>query len=276
MTITADAEYEQAHKNAPDYDNVSPAEFAEKYNGVQDGKNVASIGTLSTGTFSFTFHFTYADGSDAVIDYLPLTFYDLDGGAENVATCDAVGEAVHKPNFTCVDDRDTKVYYPVNATCDDSSECSGALKCFADAYPEEVQEPEDWADMNPEQKLAAVTYLFKGKSTFDMTYTTTKQHRVYIFRGSNELICKEQGATTPSTTQLCGQTQQCRPDIYEDVEDCKTYDEWYGRVGSEIVCKDACDARPLCLGHTSDFVQGRGGGPLRDSSTRSALEDPAW
>jgi len=230
LTVTADARYKNAHgghlkdqqskqgygkRAAPipqcasesrqDYCfGHTPASFAKKVNGVLEGKDVATIGALYKGTYTFTYSFTYADGSPAVIDYLPLTFYDLDGDVENAATCDAAGEAVHKPALVekHVDSRGrTKTYNPavlknpVKATCDKSpNECPGALKCSADAYPEEVVKPEDFAKLTDiEQKLAAVTYLFKGQSTFDMTYTTTRQHRIYILRGSNEFICKETG-----------------------------------------------------------------------------------
>jgi len=143
----------------------------KKFNGVYS-KGVGSIGSAQAGTFKIKFTFVDTATQKAVtVKYLPLTFYDVDGGKESLETCDADSWILRKGS-------------PMIA--------SKRGKCFKHkAGKAEVDLPKDWNNLKAKEKQAAVTYVFKNKSTFEMTYATNYKHRVFLFKGSKDVACSK-------------------------------------------------------------------------------------
>merc|ERR1712194_690914 len=100
-----------------------------------------------------------------------MTFFDLDGdtrGAggksyEVVTTADSAG-------------MEYVIGSKVQHHCDDGF-------CTAESAKKEVKIPEDFDTLSPETRLAAVTFFFEGRSSFDITYTLNYEHRVFLFKG---------------------------------------------------------------------------------------------
>ena len=67
---------------------------------MQHGAESGSAGSMKADTFKFQHRFIYTGTNSAArIDYLPLTYYDLNGGKEFVRTYDAVAVAVRSKYF---------------------------------------------------------------------------------------------------------------------------------------------------------------------------------
>jgi len=143
----------------------------KKFNGVYS-PGVGSIGSAQKGTFKITFSLVdTASQKPVTVKYLPLTFYDVDGGKEILETCDAHSWVLRKPSAMTAISRG---------------------KCFRHkAGKAEVDLPKDWNNLEVKQKRAAVTYIFKNKSSFQISYTTTSTHRVFLFKGSKDVACSK-------------------------------------------------------------------------------------
>jgi len=159
--------------------NAAGKRFNDRYNGeMEDG--IVSVGSESIGTFGFDFTFTFKDGgAPAVLPYLPLTFYDLDGkplrggGSYEVAkSCDAEGVVVSK-------DTVMKKHFMDDAGC-----------AVVHGGQQEVPIPKDWTHLDPTQKKVAATFGFRGKSKFTMEYTLNYRHRVFIMKGDRAMACE--------------------------------------------------------------------------------------
>jgi len=150
--------------------------FARRFHGVLK-EGGGSAGSMKAGTFKFQYRFIYTGTNSAArIDYLPLTYYDLDGGKEFVRTYDAVAVAVAKPTgmrrYGC--QRRGSGYY-----------------CYADGARREYPFPRNLDRLSRKEKMASVTFLFRSKSSFQMIYKTTYDHRVFLFRGTGAIMCKK-------------------------------------------------------------------------------------
>jgi len=149
--------------------------FARRFHGsLRPG--VGSAGSMKAGKFVFLYKFMYSKSKKpATISYLPLTFYDLDGGKEFVRTYDAVGVAASKPTgmrrFGC-------------------QKQGGKKFCFADGARGEYPFPRNFDRLSRRDKMPCITFLFKNKASFKMIYKTTYDHRVFMFKGSEALVCK--------------------------------------------------------------------------------------
>jgi hypothetical protein len=131
---------------------------------------------MKAGQYKFLYKFQYTGTKKpATIHYLPLTFYDLDGGKEFVRTYDAVGVAVAKPTgmrgYGCR--KHGKGYF-----------------CWANSARKEYRFPRNFNRLSRYEKMASVTFLFRHRSSFNMIYKTTYDHRVFMFKGSEALVCK--------------------------------------------------------------------------------------
>jgi len=149
--------------------------FAKRFHGVlkQGG---GSAGSMKAGNYHFKYRFIYTGtNSPAQIDYLPLTYYDLDGGKEFVRTNHAVAVAVAKPTgmarYGC-------------------ARRGGGYHCYADGARREYRFPRNLDRLSRYEKMASVTFLFRQRSTFVMNYKTTYDHRVFLFRGTGAIMCK--------------------------------------------------------------------------------------
>lgn len=163
---SSDSAYRTVNMKDPSYGRKT----IKKFNGKYSSGPVGSIGSAQAGTFKI--RFTFVDTltqKPVTVKYLPLTFYDVDGGKESMGTCDAESWILKKGSKM-------------------SAKTSG--KCFKHkAGKPEVSLPTNWNNLKSAQKQASVTYVFKNKSTFEMTYTTTYRHRVFLFRGSKDVAC---------------------------------------------------------------------------------------
>jgi len=172
LVITASANYYTNNIIAKEY-NTDGTRFIGKYNGggASGRSDVMAIGSLAKGSYTFTFKFQDDAGTAVVIPYLPLTFFDLDGSTkadgglsyEVVSTHDASGQ-------------EYVVGSDVIHNCDDG-------ECVAEGAKEEIAIPDDFGNLDNSTKKAAITFFFKGKSTFDITYTLNWPHRVFLFKG---------------------------------------------------------------------------------------------
>jgi len=145
----------------------------KKFNGMYS-KGVGSIGSAQPGTFRVKFTFVDTITQKPVkVKYLPLTFYDVDGGKESMMTCNADSWILRKGSAMTASTRTIQ-----------------GKKCFMHkAGKAEVDLPKDWNNLQAKQKQAAVTYVFKNKASFEMTYTTNYKHRVFLFKGSKDVAC---------------------------------------------------------------------------------------
>ena len=67
---------------------------------MQHGAGSGSAGSMKADTFKFQHRLFYTGTNSAArIDYLPLTYFDLNGGKEFVRNYDAVPEAVRSKYF---------------------------------------------------------------------------------------------------------------------------------------------------------------------------------
>lgn len=149
--------------------------FARRFHG-SIRRGVGSAGSMKAGKFVFLYKFMYSKSKKpATINYLPLTFYDLDGGKEFVRTYDAVGVAAAKPTgmqgFGC-QKRGSKKY------------------CWANGARREYRFPRNFDRLSRYEKMSSITFLFKNKASFKMHYKTTYDHRIFMFKGSEALVCK--------------------------------------------------------------------------------------
>jgi len=124
------------------------------------------MGSLRAGTHQFRFTFVRRGTTNRQvrIPFLPWTMYDLDGNKEFPSTRDAVGIMTYNPTGI-------------------RASCSGGV-CRANAARREYPFPRNFDRLNRRSKMAAVTFLFRNKASFLMSYRTTYPHRVFIFRGS--------------------------------------------------------------------------------------------
>jgi len=150
--------------------------FISKYNGggPEGRSDVMAIGSLEKGAYTFNFKFENDAGEAVVIDYLPMTFFDLDGSTrvrgksyEEVVTVDAAATlfvtGTHVKH-SCVDVGDVTT-------------------CSAQGAKVEVDIPANFDHLTAATKRAAITFFFKGKSSFDIKYTLNWDHRVFLFKG---------------------------------------------------------------------------------------------
>merc|ERR1719213_28905 len=125
---------------------------------------------MAPGDYEMHFKFVWADNQQpATIPYLPLTFYDIDGGKEFTSTCEAASSVVHRPTGI-------------------RGGCKGGC-CSHTGAAQEIDEPSNWDSLTLPQKMGSVSYLFKDKSEFNFKYRTNYRHRIFIFKGSKALAC---------------------------------------------------------------------------------------
>jgi len=147
--------------------------FIKRYNRAYKG--AAMSGSLRAGSYRFQYKFIYTGTNTAAkIDYLPLTYYDLDGNKEFVSTRDAVAIATSKP---------TGIRTSFNG---------GVFR--ANAARREYPFPKNFDRLSRREKMPSVTLLFRQRSSFVMNYRTTYPHRVFIMKGTGALMCKQTAA----------------------------------------------------------------------------------
>jgi len=161
------------------------------YNGVHQG--VGGIFSMAKGKFDVKFNFEYEDGSAAVIPYLPLVFYDIDGGKETTGTNDAINAIVGQATTL--------------GPCAEG-DFDGYSFCHTSGESEVKEEGMDWDNLTPAQLAASVTYIFKGKSEFQIRYALSREHRVFLFKGSKAMVCKDQPPYPKVMVQLPTQPSQ--------------------------------------------------------------------
>lgn len=163
---------------------VEGDDFLAEYNG-DFRDNVVSIGSLFKGEYKFKFSFYDENKDPVVIDYLPMTFYDLDGTAglagdvryEEVLTQDAEGVVVFAHSTLAR-------VKPIKHSCSQQA-------CRVESVTQEVDEPDSYDTLTDDEKSAAATFLFAGKSSIELSYKLNYDHRVMFFKGSKALYCKD-------------------------------------------------------------------------------------
>lgn len=150
-------------------------QFIAKYNGVHSTPGAGVIGSLRRGAYKFRFTLlSTRTQRPTKVGYLPLTFYDIDGGYETTHTCDAVAAVTHKDGG-------------LEGGC--SKALFGRTCCKHKGFEKEIVSPSNWDRLSLDQKKGSVTYVFKDVSTFEFKYEITYEHRIFIFRGSKSLAC---------------------------------------------------------------------------------------
>jgi len=171
LIITTDDTYHSANHLFQEK-RTNGDDFVAKYNGDKFRSDVMAIGSLAKGDFTFKFSFVNDEGEPVVIPFLPMTFFDLDGSTlaeargksyEVVTTADSAG-----------------IEYILGSKV--KHHCDNGF-CTAESAKVEIKIPPSFEHLSPETKKAAVTFFFKGKSSFDITYALNYPHRVFLFKG---------------------------------------------------------------------------------------------
>lgn len=162
----------------------SSEDFIAAYNG-DKRSNVIGIGALVPGEYKFKFSFYDKNKNPVEVDYLPMTFYDLDGKDdlggglryEEAYTSDAEGlVAFAHPTLEGVNN--------LEHNCEDGV-------CKVQSVTQEVEIPTNFDTLSDDEKSAAATFLFAHKSSIELTYNLNHGHRVFLFKGSKSLYCDE-------------------------------------------------------------------------------------
>jgi hypothetical protein len=135
----------------------------------------ARIGIDNPGTYVFRFAFTDTDTGEPVnIPMAPLTFYDIDGAGEVVATCDA----------TSLIGIDTALTEETSNGCYVHS-----------AKGREVNLPRNFESLSGPQKAQSITYVYTDKQYWDVQFhlAADSPARYFIFKSSTVLACDEGG-----------------------------------------------------------------------------------
>jgi len=194
LIVTADDTYGPAQKRS----DSEGLRWLRDVNGIESGAEVPSIGIHVQGTFTFTF--TVVDSLSKKKIPVPedysnnVAFFDLDGdedGYEEIGTCDASNVYTFKNSIG------------VRPSCTKSPICAGQARCHAKNMIEEVQsDGMTFTRMTTDQKAASVTFSMVGENAgeFQMTYTTGHERRLFIFKGTNDMICDGMASTTTAST----------------------------------------------------------------------------
>jgi len=184
LIVTADDTYGPAQRKS----GAAGLRWLNAVNGIESGEVVPTIGVEVKGNFTFTF--TVVDSESKTKIPVPkdypnnVAFFDLDGsedGFEEVSTCDASNTFTYGSKG-------------VRTTCTKSPICGGEARCHAKNMIKEV--PSDnfnFEAMTRDQRAASVTFSMVGENAgkFHMTYKTGSNHRMFIFKGTNDMICKK-------------------------------------------------------------------------------------
>jgi len=163
--------YKSANWN---YKGMTGRNFIKRWNGVHSTPGAGVVGSMAPGKFEMTFTIVDSETKkETAIPYLPITFYDVDGGKETTETCDAESAVVHKPTGI-------------------KGGCSGSC-CRHQGTPKELGLPNNWDKLSTEVKMGSVSYLFQDKSKFNFKYEigSRYEHRIFLFKGSKALACTE-------------------------------------------------------------------------------------
>jgi len=198
IIVTADDTYGPAQRKG----GSGAIRWLNAMNGVQSGESVPSIGVEVKGNFTFTFTVFDSESKKKIpvpMDYSNnVAFYDVDGeedGFEQISTCDASNIYTYGNSKG------------VRATCAKSPICGGQARCHAKNMMEEVDhEGMIFEAMTRDQKAASVTFSMVGENAgeFQMTYTTGSNHRIFIFKGTNDMICAPKSPTTAPPASIFG------------------------------------------------------------------------
>lgn len=125
---------------------------------------------------SYVFRMTLTDsdtGELAPLPLFPLTFYDIDGPGEAVATCDA----------TRVITLDSKLH--------DKNEHG----CFVhSAQGREVNLPKDFEDLTKTQAAQSITYVYTNRAEWDVQIHLSPKtpQRYFLMKSSKVLACSQE------------------------------------------------------------------------------------
>jgi len=133
--------------------------------------NQAGMIGASQGKYTFQFDIVYHETQEpATVPFLPMTYYDVDANTEWVASCDATAFVLHSPT-------------DIRGTC--TGNC-----CEHKGAVAQVRTPSNFENLDAQQKQAAVTYLYKDVSHFDVTWTLTRSAGGFMFMGSKGMACQ--------------------------------------------------------------------------------------
>lgn len=123
------------------------------------------------GKYMFRFKFTDSEsGAPATLPMFPVTFFDNDGGAEQVTACN-VEAAILDPE-TNLDEK-------------------FADGCYTHKAPnKEVNLPGNWDDLSGNQRRVSVSYLYKNTGQFDIGLSLVDtENRYFVFKSSKAFAC---------------------------------------------------------------------------------------
>merc|ERR1719232_1006186 len=116
---------------------------------------------MKQGDHSMTFNIVYSETQEPVV----MTYWPMTSGS-----CYATSSVLH---------RQTAV----------RGDCSGGC-CRHKGASYEVNTPSNWERLTNAEKKASVTYLFENKASATFDYSTNYPHRIFLFKGSKVLACK--------------------------------------------------------------------------------------
>jgi hypothetical protein len=155
---------------------------ARKYTGSFMGAGRIAIDDPGEYMFRFTFTETES-GAPAKLPLFPVTFYDNDGGSEQISACN-VEATILDPETNLEEIKSWKL----------DEETGKTTRCYTYKSPsKEVNLPSDWDDLSGNQRKVAVSYLYKDTGVFDIGLTIedgeNSEDRYFVFKSSKAFAC---------------------------------------------------------------------------------------
>lgn len=191
ITLTAEAtnsQYKDENKDYKMWGFYRAQQFIKRWNGVSS--NVGCIASMAPGDFDVTFKFKFEDGSPATVPLLPFVFYDIDGGKESTATNDADNAII------------------AQETTLSACKAKGYSFCHQAAQSEVDDADVDWDNLSKAQLGASITYIFRNKSKFNVRFSLSNEHRIFMFKGSKTMVCRDQPPYPKVHVQLPSQEKR--------------------------------------------------------------------
>jgi len=196
------------------YNRKTAYEWGNENNGdPYPGTGVGAIACLKPGTYTFKCTLVEAGTTNPVeVDYFSMTYFDFDGKKEAAKTCDATGAKAKNPPGA-EEQADNGHFHFGSASespyledwgCAEGGGCA-ELECSAKAAHKEITEPKNkagWDHLTGDSRKAAITFHFKQRSSFEMTYTTNHPHRWFLFKGTRSLCGDDDGSSSDGSSKF--------------------------------------------------------------------------
>jgi hypothetical protein len=135
-------------------------------------KGAGRIAFDGPGKYMFRFKLTDSQTGDMTrLSLFPLALYDVDGKGERITACNVAG-VITDEDTTLVERYDAPCYHHI-------------------AMKKEVNIPQDFESLTPNQKKQSVTYVYRNTGEWDIGVTLNEREdeRYFLFASSKVLAC---------------------------------------------------------------------------------------